>query len=110
MSLNRVVSGDRSGETLIQIPGAAPSSAADCPYKYFCTYEGYGYTGTIHRMYNCQWYYTPYVFHSWVNHQTPGTRAVFQYYYHQYYYTTPGAPSQNNSDPRGDYTFYIKPC
>lgn len=102
----------------------SPSAAATvqgCGYGYICLYEGYNYAGTIHRLYNCEYYYTPYAFHSVVNNQTTGTRANF--YAKRTTGTGPGSLiwtsraalwSSGNVDGiaggLGSRTWYVKPC
>lgn len=73
------------GDTLIPLPGEArarelgiaPSAAGPhgCDYTQFCTYVNKNYTGMIDRMSSCTWHTTHGLFVSYVNNQTPGTRA-----------------------------------
>ncbi len=58
--------------------GPARTAAGSCPYGYFCIYQYPNYTGTMYALYYChdypvQW---PEEVGSWINNQTPGTRAV----------------------------------
>ncbi|MCX4779776.1 peptidase inhibitor family I36 protein [Streptomyces sp. NBC_01264] len=61
-------------------PTQAATAAADCPYTYFCAYEGPNYTGRSIKMWQCsdvRWIPWAGTNGSWINNQTPGTRAVF---------------------------------
>ena len=80
-----------------------------CPYLYFCAFSGTNFTGTKIQMYYCQFYNMPFVgTGSWVNNQTPGTRAKFYDLYYNLKFTTAGAYSTGtyNWTP----IFYVKPC
>jgi len=85
-----------------------------CPYYYLCLYEGYGYGGTMHRLYNCEVYYTPYPIHSVINHQTSGTRASFRDINNSQFWVSPGAywASSNTDGIAGSLNraWYVKPC
>jgi hypothetical protein len=94
---------------------AALATVHGCPYYDLCLYEGYNFGGTIHRMYNCQIYYTPYYFHSAVNNQSPGTRASFRDYNNVQFFLSPAPVWQdgntdNNAGNLGLRTWYVKPC
>ncbi|MEV7170054.1 peptidase inhibitor family I36 protein [Streptomyces sp. JL4002] len=60
---------------------ASPAEAAvACPYEYFCAYPQPGYGGTPIMVRNCNDVrYVPWTGGngSWINNQTPGTRARF---------------------------------
>lgn len=90
------------------------ASASSCPHYYLCLYEGYSYGGTIHKLYNCQTYYTDYPIHSVVNNQSSGTRASFRDYNNAQFWVSPGAywASSNTDGIAGSLNraFYVKPC
>jgi|tagenome__1003787_1003787.scaffolds.fasta_scaffold19721365_1 hypothetical protein len=90
------------------------AATVSCPYKYLCLYEGTGYTGTMHRLYNCEVYYTAYPIHSVKNNQTPGTRASFRDYNNAQFWVSPGAywASSNTDGIAGSLNraWYVKPC
>jgi hypothetical protein len=89
----------------------APAAASECRYKYFCVWEGRNFSGAFHPMLHCQFYSTPYVIGSWINNQTPGTRARFHDNRKYPVYTTPGAYSKDgDSFAIGLNTWFIKPC
>jgi hypothetical protein len=102
------------------VKAAAPAAVVstqgtgDCPYKYLCLWEGYNFTGKIHKFYYCETYYTNYPIHSVYNHQTSGTRASFRDYNNVQFYLSP-APnwSDGNTDDNGgslNRAWYVKPC
>jgi hypothetical protein len=85
------------------------STVHGCPYYYFCAYSGANFTGTKIQMYYCQFYNMPFAgTGSWVNNQTPGTRARFYDYYYNLKATTAGAYSTGtyNWTP----IYHVKPC
>jgi len=95
------------GSLLLALPGEKYArqlsdpvgTQASCPYYYLCYYSGTYYTGDVRSAYSCSInYYVPYVgYGSWINNQTPGTRAQFKNQYYQTIYTTPGAYSASPS-------------
>lgn len=90
--------------------GAAAAAAASCPYKYFCAYPGANFTGTPIPMYNCTEYDIPWTtVGSWINNQTPGTRAQFRSSDHVTRWTDTGA---YDSDASADWSwvYWVKPC
>jgi hypothetical protein len=94
---------------------AAAASVHGCSYYNLCLYTGYNYSGTMHHLYNCEPYYTPYAFHSVVNNQTPGTRGRFYNSAHGLIWTSPGALwYSGNVDGiaggLGNRSWYVKPC
>ncbi|MFI5692031.1 peptidase inhibitor family I36 protein [Kribbella sp. NPDC051586] len=108
------------GKTVVPLPGessvrnlAAPRGTMyRCPYHYMCVYTGARFAGTMHMLYHCREYATPYTIQSWVNNQSKGTRAEFRHYYHAPIYQTPGAPSYDTLIDKNltRSTYYIKPC
>lgn len=93
---------------------ASPTQAAagDCPYTYFCAYEGPGYTGNFVKMWQCsdvRWIPWTTTNGSWINNQTPGTRARFDLSNgssaHTYgaYYAVSGGINWNT-------VYHIDPC
>lgn len=93
------------GEIVVALPGerqardlTAAKSARACPYENFCMYTGTNYTGTQFNLWQCQtydlsnWNYPG----SWINNQTPGTRARFLDRNYNTIYTTPGAYSYSS--------------
>ena len=90
--------------------GTAAAAAASCPYKYFCAYPGANFTGTPILMYNCTEYDMPWSsVGSWINNQTPGTRAQFRSSDHVTRWTDDGA---YDTDASADWSWvwYVKPC
>jgi hypothetical protein len=81
-----------------------------CPYKYFCTYTKSYWEGTMHELYHCRYYSTPYDVNSWSNNQTKGTRARFYDYRGRYFYTTYGAPWDAHWETKAGQIYSIKPC
>ncbi len=76
---------------------AATTAAEACPYEYFCIYGGPNFTGKMYALYYCHDY--PVAFPgvgSWINNQTPGTRAVISYRDGSKYITI-GAPEYSSS-------------
>ncbi|MCX5405860.1 peptidase inhibitor family I36 protein [Streptomyces sp. NBC_00335] len=68
------------GTGVLAASPAEASAAADCPYTYFCAWEGPNFTGAYVKMWQCSdvraipWWSTN---GSWINNQTSGTRARF---------------------------------
>lgn len=88
----------------------ANNTVHGCPFYYFCAYSGTNYSGTKIQMYFCQFYNMPFVGNgSWVNNQTPGTRAGFYDFYYNRIYLTAGAYSQSGSY-NWTPVFHVKPC
>jgi hypothetical protein len=90
-------------------PMIAAGTAHGCPYYYFCAFSGRNFTGTKIQMYYCQFYTMPFSgTGSWVNNQTPGTRAKFYDAYYNLKATTAGAYSTGtyNWTP----IYHVKPC
>ncbi|NKQ23201.1 peptidase inhibitor family I36 protein [Streptomyces galbus] len=89
---------------------SAATATASCPYKYFCAYPGGNFTGTPILMYNCTEYDMPWSsLGSWINNQTPGTRAQFRSSDHVTRWSDSGA---YDSDASADWSWvwYVKPC
>ncbi|MBT2390766.1 hypothetical protein J7E87_15380 [Streptomyces sp. ISL-1] len=93
------------GEIVVALPGerqardlTGAKTARACPYENFCMYTGTNYTGTQFNLWRCQtydlsnWNYPG----SWINNQTPGTRARFLDRNYNTIYTTPGAYSYSS--------------
>jgi hypothetical protein len=116
-SMVAVVTGFSAVLAMATTAGAAtPSSgyaaaAASCPYKYFCAYPEPNFGGTpLPPMYNCTEYYIPWTsIGSWINNQTPGTRAQFKSSDHVTRWTDSGA---YDSDASADWNwvYWVKPC
>ncbi|WP_405835252.1 hypothetical protein [Streptomyces sp. NBC_01518] len=84
--------------------------AAGCGYKYFCAYPGPNFTGDPIPMYDCREYYIPWTsLGSWINNQTPGTRAQFRSSDHVTRWTDAGA---YDTDASADWSwvYWVKPC
>jgi hypothetical protein len=93
---------------------AVPAAQGDCAYQYLCLWEGYNFTGTIHRLFNCQVYYTNYPIHSVYNHQTPGTVASFRDVNNSEFWRSP-PPNWASGNTDGiagslNRAWYVKPC
>jgi hypothetical protein len=108
-----------AGDTFVPLPGeaqphalgVAPSAAFPhgCNYTQFCTYVNKNYTGMTDRMSSCTWHETHGLFVSYVNNQTPGTRArLYGRYLNLLSYTKP-APAKGTTS-LGYPTFFIRPC
>ncbi|MFC4609919.1 hypothetical protein ACFO9E_19200 [Streptomyces maoxianensis] len=93
------------GEIVVALPGerqardlTGAKTARACPYENFCMYTGTNYSGTQFNLWRCQtydlsnWNYPG----SWINNQTPGTRARFLDRNYNTIYTTPGAYSYSS--------------
>lgn len=81
-----------------------------CPPKYFCNYRYHNWEGTMHELYHCTYYRTPYPFTSWVNNQTKGTNARFYDSQGKFSYASPGAPVKTPWDSDAWRVWSIKPC
>lgn len=81
-----------------------------CPPKYFCNYRYSNWEGTMHELYHCTYYRTPYPFASWVNNQTKGTNARFYDSQGKFSYASPGAPVKTPWDNDAWRVWSIKPC
>ncbi|UFQ14133.1 MULTISPECIES: peptidase inhibitor family I36 protein [Streptomyces] len=90
---------------------ATPAAAADCPAGNFCLFSGPDFTGSQFNLYRCDTYSLQgWEGHgSWVNNQTPGTRAQFLDQNHNVIHTTPGAYSASTHH---DWTpvWYVRNC
>lgn len=88
-----------------------PAAAADCPAGNFCLFSGPDFTGAQFNLYRCDTYeLSNWEGHgSWINNQTPGTRAQFLDQNRNVIYTTPGAYSAASSH---DWTpvWYVRNC
>jgi hypothetical protein len=78
---------------------ATPAAAADCPSGNLCLFTGTDFTGTQYNIYRCDTYALSNWegYGSWINNQTPGTRAQFLDENRNVIYTTPGAYSASSS-------------
>lgn len=128
VAVNEVVSADGTTETTLTLPGeravrdltdADSSSAAAgqwaCDYGALCFYTGTWGWGDRKQFVTCkmhqlgEWAYGG----SWLNNQTPGTRARFFDAHYHMVFETPGARS---SEPEFretayfDSTFIVSPC
>ncbi|MET9802849.1 peptidase inhibitor family I36 protein [Streptomyces sp. NPDC006368] len=87
-----------TGEIVLPIPGAR-DARADCPSQNFCMFTGPNFSGAQFNLYRCGTYdlenWTGNG--SWINNQTPGTRARFLDSNRNTIYTTPGAYSASSS-------------
>jgi hypothetical protein len=109
------------GDTLVPLPGehrarelgtAAGAPSDRCNYYQFCTYYNRNFTGIESRMQSCVLHIDRAgIFGSYVNNQTPGTRARFYNSGYGLIATTQPAPFRNTVDPfLASATFYIRPC
>jgi hypothetical protein len=108
------------GDILIPLPGeaqarelgAAPRAGFPhgCKFKQFCLYQKMNYTGMVARMSSCTLHDTSlFIFESYVNNQTRGTRARFyDDNLHLLSHTNP-APAEGTTS-LGVRTFYVRPC
>ncbi|ORT61735.1 peptidase inhibitor family I36 protein [Streptomyces sp. CB03238] len=87
------------------------NARADCPAQHFCMFTGTNFTGAQFNLYRCGTYalenWTGNG--SWINNQTPGTRARFLDRNRNTIFTTPGAYSASaghNWNP----VWYVVPC
>ncbi|MGK5640144.1 peptidase inhibitor family I36 protein [Streptomyces sp. URMC 126] len=90
---------------------ATPAAAADCPSQNLCLFTGPDFTGTQFNIYRCDTYALSNWegYGSWINNQSPGTRAQFLDQNKNVVYTTPGAYSAASSY---DWTpvWYVRNC
>jgi hypothetical protein len=107
------------GGSVTTAADAAVSSHHGCPSGYLCLYEHTNYGGTMHRLYNCEYYYTPYQFDSLVNNQTGNAKAYFYakndsgnrgalIWTRTAYFESPD--TRHIAGNLGLLTFYVKPC
>jgi hypothetical protein len=106
------------GETLVPLPGerrahelgtAARGTKHGCLYLRFCTYSDSDFTGLVEQYLQCFDYLIPYVFGSYVNNQTDGTRAEFKDSDHHHLTFTKPAYGEGTTS-FGVQTWFIKPC
>jgi hypothetical protein len=108
------------GDTLIPLPGekrarelgvTTSGTVHGCEYYQFCTYGTRHFSGMVDRMSSCGWHVSHGSFQSYVNNQTPGTRAKFYRYYRQFITRTQPA-LYGGTVPQwiGHATHYIRPC
>jgi hypothetical protein len=112
----------RGGNTVFVLPGetrarhladgvsALQGTVYRCPPKYFCNYRYSYWEGTMHELYRCTYYRTPYPFTSWVNNQTKGTKARFYDSRGKYIYSSYPAPWEAHWDTDAWKVWSIKPC
>ncbi|MET9550730.1 peptidase inhibitor family I36 protein [Streptomyces sp. NPDC006627] len=88
-----------------------PAAAADCPAGNFCMFSGPDFTGAQFNLYRCDKYELSNWegYGSWINNQTPGTRAQFLDQNHNVIYTTPGAYSASSSH-NWTPVWYVRNC
>ncbi|MFJ4940217.1 peptidase inhibitor family I36 protein [Streptomyces pseudovenezuelae] len=89
---------------------SAATAANTCPYTYFCAYPEPNFGGTPIAVTDCIEKYIPWTsLGSWINHQTPGTRAQFRSSDHVTRWTDDGA---YDSDASADWSwvYWVKPC
>lgn len=118
IAANEVLWADGSGSTVFQAPNQRRTSslALDgpsveaCDYRYLCLYENYDRTGTLHSLFFCQNYDTPYPFHSYDNNQTEGTRAAFKDRDFHIVHWTEGAHSIVDRYDDGWNVWHVQPC
>lgn len=120
ITANEVLWKDGSGTTTVVLPGekrarslrtnAQPAGEWwGCPDFHLCTWPYANSVGNRSLYYFCQLYQWVEPVGSWVNNQTPGTRARFYDYYYNLIYETPGAPVTHPNFPGWD-VFHIRPC
>jgi hypothetical protein len=108
------------GDTLIPLPGekrahelgvTTRGTVYGCQDYQFCTYGTRHFSGVVDRMSSCGWHVSHGFFQSYVNNQTPGTRAKFYRYYRQFI-TRTQPPPYSGTVPEwiGHATHYIRPC
>ena len=95
-------------------PDALPPAVHGCNYYEFCTYANSNYTVMVDRMSSCVLHRSRGIFRSYVNNQTPGTRAIFYNYYVEFLTKTypafhQGTTRYGGTDPH-DGTYFIRPC
>ncbi len=108
------------GDTLIPLPGEkrarelgvmTRATVHGCQYYQFCTYGGRYFSGMVDRMSSCTWHVSHGFFRSYVNNQTPGTRATFYRYHRQFITRTqPALYGGTVSEGTAHATHYIRPC
>ncbi|MEE1753652.1 peptidase inhibitor family I36 protein [Streptomyces sp. SP18CS02] len=110
VALNRIEVEGR-GEIVLPLPGAKRDARADCPAQNFCMFTGTNFTGAQFNLYRCGSYALSNWngYGSWINNQTPGTRARFQDQNRSTIYTTPGAYSASSSYNWSP-VWYVIPC
>lgn len=87
---------------------AAHATVHGCRYLEFCTYSTRNYSVMVDRVKSCTWHISHGFFRSYVNNQTPGTRASFYNYdRHRLSFTKP-AFAQNTTSL--GWAYYIRPC
>jgi hypothetical protein len=108
-----LVAGEATASPVDAAARAVPPPVHGCNYYEFCTYKNSNFTVMVDRMSSCVLHHSHGVFRSYVNHQTPGTRARF--YDHEVKFlskTYPafhkGTTSLGGNGPDGAY--YILPC
>jgi len=129
VAANRVLWPGGTGDTLIPLPGeerardlgadARPGTVEpadhvttyNCRYLEFCLYANRDFTGMVDRMWRCIPYDTRYLwFTSYVNNQTPYTRAEFLYFDKTTHVAwTKPAYNRGTTSLASD-TYYVKPC
>ncbi|MFG3494156.1 hypothetical protein [Streptomyces sp. NPDC047928] len=105
------------GEITVALPGEryardlTTGARASCPYENFCMFTGTYYSGTQFNLWKCQSYALSHwnSSGSWINNQTPGTRARFQDRNRNTIYTTPGAYAES-PDYNWVPVWYVVPC
>jgi hypothetical protein len=88
VALNKISLDDQGSYALLTLPGEKrarevsdpiTTSGSTCDYYYFCIYESVSYDGNMEEWKHCNNREIDYVgYGSWVNNQTPGTRAQFK--------------------------------
>jgi hypothetical protein len=110
------------GDTLIPLPGeerarelgaaSTRGTVHSCRYYQFCTYGQRPFKGVVDRMSSCTWHVSHGFFVSYVNNQTPGTRARFYNYFGRLIARSQPAFYQDSrfGNGSGHDTHYIRPC
>ena len=108
------------GDTLVPLPGekrarelgvTTRGTVHGCEYYQFCTYGTRLFGGMVDRMSSCTWHISHGFFRSYVNNQTPGTRAAFYRYHREFITRTePALYGGTVPDWIGHATHYIRPC
>lgn len=109
------------GDTLVPLPGerrarelgaSTSGTRHGCEYFQFCTYGKRPFGGMVDRMSSCTWHISHGFFVSYVNNQTPGTRARFYNYFGRRIGVTPPAFYEDwrFGNSLGHDTHYIRPC
>lgn len=87
---------------------AAHATVHGCRYLEFCTYVYRNYTVMVDRVKSCTWHKSHGYFRSYVNNQSPGTRAsLYSYDRHRLSFTKP-AFAQNTTSL--GWAYYLRPC